>query len=363
MRRWAYYSQKGRDGTLNSSRLLIPDDLPGPVVLDATATQNFLWTLLEQRAEIASIPQGARNYAQVTLRVAQVPGGLGKGAMTKLCKERIPRVLANLARTLPSDRKVLLCVHKAVEPVALTYAPNFAKFSVAHWGAIDGKNDWCEYDTSVILGLSYRDQVRRRERAVRASVAVQRHLVRRGSEGNIGADAAFDPPKALADRDGARAHGAGQIARQRIVAARIQDHEAGAVAYLHLRQDGLHGDQLKLNVRLMFERRIDRHDIVLTADLQAMPGIEEQRHMGLTQGAAEIADAAGEIGELEVAPIQHIEIQTPQGCGEGSRVVGRVRQRGRIVIRAIADDERHTLLKLHGQASLSKSGLARSFGR
>ena len=41
----------------------------------------------------------------------------------------------------------------------MSYAPSFAAYSVAHWGAIDGRNDWNDYDTVVIFGLSYRDQV------------------------------------------------------------------------------------------------------------------------------------------------------------------------------------------------------------
>src|SRR5262249_16423127 len=40
MARWAYYYRKGKEDTFNSSQLLIPQDLPGPVVLDATASQN-----------------------------------------------------------------------------------------------------------------------------------------------------------------------------------------------------------------------------------------------------------------------------------------------------------------------------------
>jgi hypothetical protein len=43
--------------------------------------------------------------------------------------------------------------------VALTYAHSFARFDVGHWGAIDGRNDWSDYDTAVIFGLPYRDRV------------------------------------------------------------------------------------------------------------------------------------------------------------------------------------------------------------
>ena len=109
MARWAYYYRKGRDDTFNSSQLLIPPGLPGPVVLDATASQNFLWKLLGSRAEIAEVPSGTRTYANVTIHIAR-GSGLGKTKMTERGKVRLPRLLANLERTLPRDRKVLLCV-------------------------------------------------------------------------------------------------------------------------------------------------------------------------------------------------------------------------------------------------------------
>ncbi len=154
----AYYVRKGNDDTLNSSQLLIPPGLPGPVVLDATANQNFLWKLLDDRVRITDIPRGTRNYANVTLHVARGTS-LGKQSMITKGKARLPRLLANLEQNLEPKRKVLLCVHKHLEPTALSYEPRFAKYAVAHWGAIDGRNDWNDYDTAVIFGLPYRDQV------------------------------------------------------------------------------------------------------------------------------------------------------------------------------------------------------------
>lgn len=157
MARWAYYYRKGKDGTFNSSQLLIPQRLLGPVILDATASQNFLWRLLEARAEIAAIPSGARTYANVTMHVARGVG-LGKSKMIEKGKDRVPQLLANLEQRLTPDRKVLLCLHKKIEHTALSYAPNFA-CSVAHWGAIDGKNDWNDHDAVVIFGLPYREPI------------------------------------------------------------------------------------------------------------------------------------------------------------------------------------------------------------
>ena len=99
MARWAYYYRKGRDDTFNSSQLLIPPGLPGPVILDATASQNFLWKLLGSRAEIAEVPPGTRTYANVTIHIAR-GSGLGKTKMTEHGKVRLPRLLANLSGPL-----------------------------------------------------------------------------------------------------------------------------------------------------------------------------------------------------------------------------------------------------------------------
>lgn len=159
MSRWAYYAKIGREHSFNSARLLIPDTLPAPVVLDATATQQVLWELLgEDRAVIQPIPSGARNYSRVTLHVARATG-LGKGKMTETAAKRIPRVLRNIEGRDGGRRRVFLCCHKDVEHVALSYAPDFEEYSVGHWGAVDGRNDWKDCDTAVIVGLQYFDRV------------------------------------------------------------------------------------------------------------------------------------------------------------------------------------------------------------
>ena len=157
--RWCYSHQRGPDATLNSSQLLFPPDLPGPVVFDATASQHPVWELLGSRAVLLPSPRDARNYRNVCLHVAREPRGLGKGKMKESAKTRIPRLLAELERQLLPDSKVLLCVHKDIKHIALNWKPSFAAFAVAHWGDLDGKNNWVDYDTVIIVGMFYRDDV------------------------------------------------------------------------------------------------------------------------------------------------------------------------------------------------------------
>jgi hypothetical protein len=155
---FAYYAQQGKEHSLNSSALLIPLGLPGPVVLDATARANFLWDLFEDKHERPAVPGRVRDYSNVTLHVAR-DTGLGKHSMVKHIDKRCPRLLQALEAEISPERSVFVCMHKACEHVPLSYPVHFAKFSVGHWGAVDGRNDWADYDTAVIFGLPYRDRI------------------------------------------------------------------------------------------------------------------------------------------------------------------------------------------------------------
>ncbi len=158
MEQWAYYAQKGNEHSINSAAFLIPWDVPGPVVLDATANNNFLWDLFGPMSQIVPTPSKVRDYASVTLHIARATG-LGKTTMIPNIKTRFPRLLDALESEIGPDRSVFLCMHKDAEHVALSYEHRFARFDVAHWGAIDGRNDWAACDTAVIFGLPYRDQM------------------------------------------------------------------------------------------------------------------------------------------------------------------------------------------------------------
>lgn len=156
----AYFALKGTQPTLNSSALLVPLDAPGPVVLDATAREDFIYKLMEDRAYIIPTPSGVRDYGNVTMHVAYTSGGVGKGAMVEKAKTRFPRLIADLTERLGPERSVFFCVHKAVEHEVPEHDKlPFAKTATAHWGAVDGSNEYAACDTAVIFGLPYRDAV------------------------------------------------------------------------------------------------------------------------------------------------------------------------------------------------------------
>ena len=104
------------------------------------------------------MPNHVRDYGNVTLHVARARG-LGKHSMIKHIDTRWPRLLEAIEAELTPGRSVLVCMHKDTEHKALSYKNHFAKFAVAHWGAVDGRNDWADYDTGVIFGLPYRDRI------------------------------------------------------------------------------------------------------------------------------------------------------------------------------------------------------------
>ena len=158
MEQWAYYALKGNEHSINSASFLIPWNVPGPVVLDATANANFLWDLFGPMAQIVPTPSKVRDYSTVTLHIARATG-VGKTTMVKKVKARFPRLLHALENEIGSDRSVFLCMHKDAEHIAVSYAHHFARFDVGHWGAIDGRNEWATHDTAVIFGLPYRDRV------------------------------------------------------------------------------------------------------------------------------------------------------------------------------------------------------------
>jgi hypothetical protein len=157
---WCYQTNKSGETVLTSSRFKIPEDVPGPVVLDATASQDVVSYLLgDDRVGAITLPR-SRSYKNVKLHVARTAPDVGVGK-NKMYSNRTKRSEA-LMRTLTSmDRgnKWLVVCHKDVEPHVLKEKPDNLCVSVGHWGNIDGKNDWNDHDNVVIFGLSYRDEV------------------------------------------------------------------------------------------------------------------------------------------------------------------------------------------------------------
>ena len=150
----AYRSGKAGVFAVHASRLLLPEELHGPVILDATAEQEPIWGLLGHRVQIADKVDGVRNYRNVRLHVARADA-VGKSSMAEHAETRLPRLLDNLREGL-QERRVFLCLHKDLEPLATSYDTPFKDYAVDHWGNVDGRNDWQDYDAAILFGLFYR---------------------------------------------------------------------------------------------------------------------------------------------------------------------------------------------------------------
>lgn len=158
--RHAYYFRNGAQPSINGGAYLIPSGFPGAVVLDATADHDAIYRLLGDRALVAPIPQGIRDYSNVTLHVCRTSAGLGKHVMDEKKQTRLPRLAAHLSEQLGPDRSIFLCVHKHSGALAETFNTDGLRIQIGHWGAVDGKNDWKDCDVAVIWGLPYMDQRR-----------------------------------------------------------------------------------------------------------------------------------------------------------------------------------------------------------
>ncbi|WP_316214430.1 MULTISPECIES: hypothetical protein [unclassified Bradyrhizobium] len=154
---YAYYYRSGAQHSLNSSRYLIPQGLPGLVILDATANSNVLYELLEGDVYVVPVPGGIRDYSNVTLHVARTIAGLGKSKMKETKNLRIPRLVKELANEVGLGRKVFVCAHKLAKDLLTTYSTPEMPLNIGWWFAVDGKNDWADCDVAVIFGLPYMD--------------------------------------------------------------------------------------------------------------------------------------------------------------------------------------------------------------
>ncbi len=152
LKSWLYYAKVLSKHTLNTARLLVPEDVKGAVVLDATASSSVLYELFKP-AQVWAPPGNSRNYGNVMLHVSK-GHSVGKSRMEQEAKKRCPALIADLNERL-HGRKVFVVCHKTVEPALRTFQPTF-EMSTGHWGKVDGSNQWKDCDSCVVFGLPYR---------------------------------------------------------------------------------------------------------------------------------------------------------------------------------------------------------------
>ncbi len=153
LRSWAYYAKKKGIPTLNTARLLVPEDVKGAVILDATASSNVLLDIWKD-AHIETPYGGERRYDNVALNYS-LGHKVGKVWMNKNAKKICKDFISDLNNRFKEGDRVLVVTHKDLEPILTSYKTNF-KLMTGHWGAIDGSNEWKECNKVVIFGLPYK---------------------------------------------------------------------------------------------------------------------------------------------------------------------------------------------------------------
>jgi hypothetical protein len=154
---WLWQTKHVGKITLNTAKLLIPQDVKGAVILDATAGENVFYDVFPLANRLPLIA-GTRRYDNVCLHVGK-GHATGKFSMSKNAEVDLPRLVAELEKW-GKGHSVLIIAHQIIEDKLSRAARRLTTekgytISVAHWGAIRGKNDWQDFDTVVLYGLHH----------------------------------------------------------------------------------------------------------------------------------------------------------------------------------------------------------------
>ena len=94
---------------------------------------------------------------------------------------------------------------------------------------------------------------------------------------------------------------------------------------------------------------VDRDQVIVGGDLQAVAAVIEQRDVGGRRAAGEVVDRPLHPRLVEIDAERDGEAERLQRVGDVARVVGRVGEFGNRAIAAVADDQRHPGLRPGGR--------------
>lgn len=154
----AWLSHRGERTRLHSSRMLLDTKRMCGVILDATAGIDASYSLHGSNLSILPRPNGIRSYSNVTIHVSK-NHRVGKEYLTNHACTEWPVVAAQIAMCVKPNSKVLAITHKDARKFIRRCDLECDAFEVAHWGDLDGKNDWKDFNTVVVYGLPYLDDI------------------------------------------------------------------------------------------------------------------------------------------------------------------------------------------------------------
>jgi hypothetical protein len=153
-----WLSKRGKKVCINASKLLMDCAPTTGIILDATASVDPAYKLLSNRIELLPRPSGIRSYVNVTLNMS-CGHRVGKEHLSKHGKDLWPGLCSAIGNRVDHGNKALVISHKDVEQELSLSRLGAGMTSIAHWGDLDGKNDWNGFDTSLIFGLPYLDDI------------------------------------------------------------------------------------------------------------------------------------------------------------------------------------------------------------
>ena len=138
--------------------LLMPAGTHG-VILDATGHLNNVYLNRPDQFDILPLPR-VRDYGTVAVYVANTKDTGKTHRNRQVGAERAERilrdVLAHYGERATERRALVVCAMNSENfYTASPLAQEFAELKVGHWNALDGRNDWQDFDTVVIATLNY----------------------------------------------------------------------------------------------------------------------------------------------------------------------------------------------------------------
>jgi hypothetical protein len=153
-----WISRRGRRTRVHSSRSLFDTKRKCGVILDATAGIDTNYDLLADDVAVSARPHGIRAYGNVTASVSR-SHHVGKEHVVKHASVEWPVIAKQLLANIAPESSVLVITHKDAAPIIRQCGLKCKTFDVTHWGNMDGKNHWKDFDTVVVYGLPYLDDI------------------------------------------------------------------------------------------------------------------------------------------------------------------------------------------------------------
>jgi hypothetical protein len=153
---------------------------------------------------------------------------------------------------------------------------------------------------------------------------------------------AFDPREAATDLNRAACRGEG--GDERIVAASVEEHHRDPAVALKLLQHEVELDCLEVEVGIGLKLGVHGREEVLSVDLEAVAGIEEEAYIGASELRSKRPDALLHLLLGEVIAVDHVEAELPERGRHIGRIVAGIFQRRGVLVSRIPDDESDALL-------------------